>query len=350
MRCLSLATMLAVVGLASAQDRYSPVAEQVNQRMVKVFGSGGFRGVAAYGTGVVVSPNGFVITAAGSLLDTPDLRVHLWDGRRCQAKLVVIEPALDLALIKIDGIEDMASFDLPAAADKARARAGDWILGFSNQFEIATRGEPMSVQRGVIAAFTRLPLQRGVNDVAYSGDVYVLDAITNNPGAAGGALTTRTGELLGIIGKELRNPLTDTWINYAIPVQAKVEVRDGEATRTLSMAELVGKGIKGEYKPTAKPDKMTGLEGGYHGIVLVPNVVERTPPYVEEVLPNSPAARAGVRPDDLIVYVDGVPVANIAGFRDIMSRTHAGQTVKFEVRRGEKLEPIEVKLEERPKR
>ena len=173
---------------------------------------------------------------------------------------------------------------------------------------------------------------------------------SNNPGAAGGALTSRTGELLGIIGKELRNPLTDTWINYAIPVQAKVEVREGEITRQVSLVEMVTKGIKGEYKPTAKPDKMTGLEGGYHGIVLVPNVVERTPPYVEEVLPNSPAAKAGVRADDLIVYVDGDPVASIAGFRELMSRTHAGQTIKLEVRRGEKLESLELKLEERPKR
>ena len=68
------------------------------------------------------------------------------------------------------------------------------------------------------------------------------------------------------------------------------------------------------------------------------------------MIAGSPAAKAGVRPDDLIVYIDGVPVSNIAGFRDVMSRTHPGQTVKFEVRRGEKLEPLEVKLEDRPKR
>jgi serine protease Do len=92
------------------------------------------------------------------------------------------------------------------------------------------------------------------------------------------------------------------------------------------------------------------MEGGYHGIVLVPNVVERTPPYVEEVLPGSPAAKAGMRPDDLIVYVDGEPVTSIAGFRDQMSRTRPGQTVKLEVRRGEKLEAVELKLESLPKR
>src|SRR5262245_30194009 len=87
---------------AAAQDRYEAITTQVNQRMVKVFGSGGFRGVVAYGTGLVISPDGFVLTAAGSLLDTQELRVHLSDGRRCQAKVVVVEPALDAALIKVE--------------------------------------------------------------------------------------------------------------------------------------------------------------------------------------------------------------------------------------------------------
>jgi serine protease Do len=337
------------VAHAAAQDRTPDVATKVNQRLVKVFGSGGFRGVVAYGTGMVVSPDGYVLTAAGSLLDTPELRVHLADGRRCPAKVVVVEPALDAAIIKVDQVDDLPHFDVAAAAAKPPARPGDSVLGFSNAFEIATRDEPMSVIHGVVAALARLPLQRGTFEAPYAGEVYVLDAVTNNPGAAGGALTTRSGELLGMIGKEMKNTLTETWINYALPVHAKVEVREGETTRSVGLAEFVALGMKGEYKPTAKPDRSRG-DGGFHGIVLVPNVVERTPPYVEEALPGSPAAKAGIRPDDLIVYVDGEPVSSIAGFRSIMGRTHPGQTVKLEVRRGERLESIEIKLEAMPRR
>ena len=113
----------------------------------------------------------------------------------------------------------------------------------SNQFEIATRDEPLSVQRGVVAAYSKLHLLRGIYDAPYQGDVYVLDAITNNPGAAGGALTTQSGELLGIIGKELKNGLSNTWVNYAVPVSAAVEVRQGEQTATLSLPEFVAKGV-----------------------------------------------------------------------------------------------------------
>jgi serine protease Do len=135
-------------------------------------------------------------------------------------------------------------------------------------------------------------------------------------------------------------------VNYAVPVQAKIEVRDGETKRMVSLAEFVSLGMRGQYKPTAKPEKSAG-DGGYHGIVLVPNVVERTPPYVEETVPGSPAAAAGLRPDDLIVYVDGEPVISVAAFRAIMGRTHPGQVIKLEVRRGDRLEPVELKLAER---
>jgi S1-C subfamily serine protease len=334
---------------AAAQAPFHDISRQVNQKLVKVFGSGGFRGLVAYGTGIVVSPDGYVLTIASHLIDTPDLRVHLYDGRRCQAKVVVIEPELDVALIKIEKVDDLPYFDLPAAAQAPPAKAGDWVLGFSNQFEIATRDEPLSVMRGVIAAHTKLHLQRGVFDAPYQGEVYVVDAITNNPGAAGGALTTRDGRLLGLIGKELRNSLSDTWVNYAMPVQAKVEVKQGEQIVTVSYVDFVTKGMRGEYKPTSRERRGEGA-GGYHGIVFVPNVVERTPPYVEEVDAGSPAAQAGIKPDDLVVYVDGEPVVSIAVFKDIISKVRPGTLLKLEVRRGDKLVSVELTLAEFPKR
>src|SRR5262249_55605374 len=149
-----------------------------------------------------------------------DLRVHLYDGRKFHAKILVKEPALDVALVKIDyKNNDLPYFDIAQAAKRPKAENGDWVLAFSNQFLIATREEPMSVQRGVVAAYTQHKGRRGIFDAPYNGSVYLIDAITNNPGAAGGVLTTRKGELLGIIGRELRNRLSDTFINYAVPIQ-----------------------------------------------------------------------------------------------------------------------------------
>src|SRR5439155_14134263 len=127
------------------------------------------------------------------------------------------------------------------AAKKPLAAPGTGVLGFSNQFHIATRDEPMSVQRGVIAAYSKLHGRRGIYDATFTGEVYFVDAITNNPGAAGGVLTTRRGELLGILGKELRNTLTDTWINYAIPIQTKIEVKSGDKVTTATIVDIIEK-------------------------------------------------------------------------------------------------------------
>jgi serine protease Do len=336
------AILLAVAASAGrADDTAAGVAERTNKKVVKLFGSGGYQGLAAFGTGVLVSPEGHILTVASPLLLTNELRVHLFDGRRCPAKVVVMEPELDAALIKIDQVEELPFFDLAGAARAAQAKPGDSVLAFSNEFQIATRDEPVSVQHGVIAAYSRLHGRRGIFEAPYSGYVYVIDAITNNPGAGGGALTTRSGDLLGIIGKELRNTLTDTWVNYAVPVGV--------------LADFVEKAKKGEYRPLAR-SQPSGGQAGYHGIVLVPNVVERTPPFVEEVLPGSPAAKAGLRPDDLIVYLDGQQIASVKAFRELMEKLAPGATVKLEVRRadkgngGERLLSVDIKLDEPPVR
>src|SRR5207302_147534 len=76
------------------------------------------------------------------------------------------------------------------------AEAGNRVLAFSNLFGVATGDEPSSVQHGIIAVKTRLDARRGTFETPYHGAVYVLDAMTNNPGAAGGALTNVHGELL----------------------------------------------------------------------------------------------------------------------------------------------------------
>ena len=92
------------------------------------------------------------------------------------------------------------------------------MLAFSNLFGVATGDEPDSVQHGVVAARTRLDARRGAYATPYHGPVYVLDAMTNNPGASGGALTNLRGELLAMLGKELRNSQNNIWLNFAIPV------------------------------------------------------------------------------------------------------------------------------------
>jgi len=332
---------------AWADPSYAPVADEVNKKMVKLFGSGGIKGLASYGTGVIVSPDGYILTVNSHILDTQDLRVHTWDGFRYHAKVVAIEPELDVALVKINVKEELPYFDVFEAAKRPVAEPGTGILAFSNQFEIATRDEPMSVEQGVIASYAKLHGKIGIFDAPYTGYVYVTDAITNNPGAGGGVITTRKGELLGLIGKELRNELTNTWLNYAVPINARIKVKQKDDTEVeVAIIDLLEK--KEMYRPIA-PNKTPGGGGGYTGIVLVPNIVERTPPYIDAVDPDSPARAAGLKPDDLIVYVDGLPVAHINAYREIIDRYRPGTEVKLEVRRGDKLQTFTVKVTAPPK-
>jgi S1-C subfamily serine protease len=346
---IAAACLFVLAGGLAAQQAFTPVAEQVNRKMVKLFGAGGFKGLPSYGTGILVSAKGHILTVNNHILSTSDLRVHLYDGRFYHAKVIAREPELDVALCKIDGdIDNLPHFDVAQAAAAPPAQPGDWVLALSNQFQIATRDEPMSVQRGVITAFTELRGRRGIFDAPFVGEVYFLDAIACNPGAAGGCLANRKGELLGILGRELKNTLTDTWINYAVPIQAKVEIQREEKTARVDIPTFVREGIAGTYKQSeARKDKAD--RGGFHGIVLVPNVVSATPAYVEEVLAGSPAAKAGLRPDDLIVYVDGELIPSIRAFRDLMKQVGPGMEVKLEVQRGNKLEGLKLKLIEQPK-
>jgi serine protease Do len=312
--------------------------------VVKLFGAGGFKGLVSYGTGLLISPRGHILTVNNHLLDTRDLRVHLYDGRKYHAKIIAKEPALDVALAQIEYTgEDLPYFDLAQEAKRPLAEAGDWVLAFSNQFKIANREEPMSVQRGVIAAYCKLHGRRGVFDAPFRGDVYFIDAITNNPGAAGGALTTRKGELLGIVGRELRNRLSDTWINYAVPIQAKVEITRQGKKFTVDVATFIDEGMKGKYIMGDKPPRNKGANVET-GIVLVPNVVERTPPYVEEVVPDSPAAKLGLHPDDLIVYMDGEFVGSISQYHELLANYRPGDTVQLEIQRDGKLMTVKLPL------
>src|SRR5262245_20537021 len=239
---LLCAAVVAVLSPAAARasDPFNELAEKTNQKLVKVFGAGGFARLNNFGTGIIISKDGHILTVASQLLDTSDLVVHLYDGQRLRAQVIVVEPELDAAIIKIrlegkkidepNGL-NLDYFDIAEAAKQPRAEVGDWILALSNTFEIALRDEPLSLQRGVVMAYTKLAGRRGVFEFPYTGDVYIVDAITNNPGAAGGALINRKGQLLGIIGREIKNTLSDTWMNYAIPVGAKLDVKYKEVVK-----------------------------------------------------------------------------------------------------------------------
>ena len=344
--------LLGAISLLVAQETFTDAAKDVNKKMVKLFGAGGIKGMPSYGTGLLVSADGYILTVNNHILNTPDLRVHLYDGRNYNAKVVAREPELDTALIKIDAdVDKLPFFEIDKEAAKPMAETGDWILCHSNQFKIGTRSEPMSVQRGDILAVANLKARRGVFDAPFDGIVYFIDTVACNPGAAGGALTTRKGDLLGILGRELKSKLSETWINYAIPINATVEVmQDDGSKQKVDFRRFVREGMEGKYREYTGKKRVKEGHEVYHGIILVPNAVSVTPPYIEEVIPGSPASKAKLQPDDLIVYVDGELVQSVKAFRDVIRQTNPGMTLQLEIQRGNQLKTIKLTLEDMPKK
>lgn len=326
----AMAIVAAVHRVVLAQSSSEGI-EYALPRVVKIFGAGGLRNLAAYGSGFLVSPEGHVVTVWNHVLDSDSTTIVLNDGRRYQAKVLGFEPDRDLAVLKIDaeGL-DLPYFELEG---ELSAGTGTRVLAFSNMFKVATGDEPVSVMHGVISARTKLSARRGAFDVAYSGPVYIVDSATNNTGAAGGALTTRDGRLLGMVGKELRNAGSNTWVHYAIPVT--------------ELADLVAQIREGKYKSSSdegssqKDDAVARYRPLDFGIVLLPDVVERTPAYIDTVLPESDAAKAGMQPDDLILFANDELVQSSRAFRALLGRLELGDTLKIVVRRKNRLETFE---------
>lgn len=334
---LSAVIFVAILAVGSPRESraQSPMTTQetidyVLPRVVKIYGAGGFQRLAAYGTGFLVSKDGHIATIWSHVLDAREVTVVLDDGRKYTAEMVGAEPALDIAVIKIDGT-DLPHFDLEKAGTR---QPGTRVLGFSNMFKVATGNEPVSVLHGVIAARTKLTARRGNYELPYDGEVYIVDAITNNSGAAGGVLLSYDGQLLGMIGKELRDRRSHLWINYAMPM---TDLRD-----------VINDIITGNYDASSKPDKFDPNEKPRNyapidfGIVMVPDVLYRTPAYVERVTEGSAAQKVGLKPDDLVVFVNDELIQSCKDLKDKLGVMEAGDLLKLTVRRGPTLVAVEI--------
>ena len=186
--------------------------ESVQPKMVKVFGAAAGR-VEGYATGVIVSDSGQILTTQGVFLDGNQIRVVTPDGQSHRASIVKRDRQHQLALLQIDSptpnFFDISKQDI---GDK-----GDWVIAVCNAFKVADKQEPLSATLGVVSLRTSIEAKLNRRDVAYRGDLVLIDQITSNPGAAGGAVVTLDGKLVGVVGKIINSSETNTRLNYAIP-------------------------------------------------------------------------------------------------------------------------------------
>lgn len=314
-----LAWTLGWDSLWAQQNWFKPIIDATQPKLVKVSGAGAGN-VDAYASGVIVSGDGKIIAPQGVFLDGNQVQVMLADGRPFPATVVRRDRRLQLAYLQIEG-ETPDYFQL---SDQAIGDQGDWVVAISNAFKVADKSEPLSVMLGVISLRTSIDAKLNDRDVAYSGPLVLIDAITSNPGAAGGAVVNREGQLVGMIGKIIDSTDTNTRLNYAVPQAELLRFLKGEA---------------GDPQVTEAVEAGNPLDLGIRIFTLSGRTAA---PYVDKVDKGGLAQVAGIRPDDLVISINGEKVSSVKEYLGLVETLTDQRATIIVVARGAKLLRFEI--------
>ena len=271
------------------------------------------------GSGVIVSPEGYVLTNNHVVDGATDVKVTLSDKRELKATIVGTDPKTDVAVLKLEG----SNFPAITLGDSNKVQIGDYALAIGDPF-----GVGQTVTMGIVSAKGRGNL--GIEDYE---DFIQTDAPIN-PGNSGGALVNDRGELVGINTAILSNGGGgNEGIGFAIPVNLARNIMNqildhGKVTRgylgvvvqpiTPAMAKALGQG-----------DQAKGA-------------------LVGDVSPKGPAQASGVERGDIILSVNGQPVSDANELRNTIAMLPPGETVKLQIARNGSTRDISVKLGELP--
>lgn len=334
-------TLLLMISFAScaagsqAATTHSDIVAMQQPVIVKLFGAG-VGNLDSYGTAVLVSKDGHLLTVWNHLVSTGFLTAVTSDGRRFAVETVGTSSDHDAALLKLKS-EPSDVFPFVDLSQANELEVGSSIYAFSNMFRVAAGNEPVTVVHGVIAARVPLEATQGRWKFPVKSPVWLIDAITNNSGAAGGLLTDINGNPVGLIGREIRQASSRTWVNYAVPLTTLAPVV--EAIRSGKKVEVKSKDAASDV-PMVSDQALTSR----FGITMLPNVVERTPAFIDDVVDDSLAHKAGLRRSDLIVLVNDSVITSVTDFQQQMATFRAGQKVSLTVNREQELKLLEFQI------
>jgi serine protease DegQ len=268
------------------------------------------------GSGVIVAPEGFVLTNYHVIDGADDIQLVLADGRRIAAKVRGADPESDLAILKADG-ENLPSITF-GSLDKVQV--GDVVLAIGNPY-----GFGNTVTMGIVSALGRNHL--GINRFE---DFIQTDAAVN-PGNSGGALVDSAGNLVGINSAIFSQNGGSMGIGFAIPVSLARSVleqiiRDGAVTR----------GWFGIEPQDLSPELAKTLALDAPGVVI------------RGVVRNGPADRAGIRARDVVLEIDGKPTRDTRTLLALIAERPPGSVVKVRVWRERKPQDVDITVGRRP--
>jgi serine protease Do len=270
------------------------------------------------GSGILISPDGYIVTNNHVVDGAVDINVTLNDRRILPAKLVGTDPLTDLAVIKVAGT------NLPNApwGDSTALRPGQTVLAFGNPF-----GFRFTVTRGIVSGLNRPnPFSR---DRRQPGSFIQTDAAINH-GNSGGPLVNARGEVIGINTFLISSSDSFSGMGFAIPTQivrptVEALIRDGKVKHG-----YMGIGISDVTPENAKFFHVDNSEGAL----------------VSQVEAGSPAAKAGLKVGDVITELDGQKVSDASQLQIEVGQKHPGSAIKLQVLRDGKSVSVPVTLEE----
>jgi serine protease Do len=269
------------------------------------------------GSGVIVSPEGYILTNNHVVDGATDVKVTLSDKREFDAKVIGTDPKTDIAVLKIDA----SNLKPVTIGDSSKVEVGDTAMAIGDPF-----GVGQTVTRGIISATGRGNL--GIEDYE---DFIQTDAPIN-PGNSGGALINDRGELVGINTAILTHGEGSEGIGFAVPSNLARQVMD----QILKNGKVVR-----AYMGILPQDMTTDMAKAF-GEKDARGVV------VGDVTPNSPAQEAGVHRGDILLEVNGKPVANSNQLRNNISMMQPGTEIKLKLLRDGSERDLTVKLKEMP--
>jgi len=283
------------------------------------------RRLRGQGSGFIIDRSGIILTNAHVVDQADKVTVLLKDGRTFQGKVQGADEVTDLAVVKIDGK------DLPIAAlgDSSQVKVGDWAIAVGNPL-----GLDNTVTLGIVSTLHRSSTQVGIPDKRL--DFIQTDAAIN-PGNSGGPLLNQQGEVIGI-NTAIRPDAMG--IGFAIPVNQAKAI----ATK-LVRGEKVTHPYLGIRMVTLTPQLAAENNNDPNSSFTVPEV---NGVLVVQVIPDSPAAIAGIRRGDVVVEIDGKSVTTADQLQRVVENSGVEKLLQIKVRRGNQADTLTVRTGELP--
>jgi Do/DeqQ family serine protease len=311
----------AVVNIFTSKEIKNPQHPFLNDPLFRHFFGDHFDAEAqrasSLGSGVIVSPKGYVLTNHHVVEAADEIEVALADGKKLKARLVGSDPETDLAVLQVNN----ASLPSITFGDADGLRVGDVVLAIGNPF-----GVGQTVTMGIVSALGRNQL--GINTF----ENFIQTDAAINPGNSGGALIDTAGNLIGINTAIYSRSGGSLGIGFAIPASSVKQVME-----QIVATGSVTRGWIGVEAQEITPDLASSFQAPKSGGVLIAGVLR-----------GGPADKAGFRPGDVLVAINGKPVKDPNSMLNLVAALVPGKTAAVRLRRNEKDVDIDVAVGKRP--